>query len=246
IVAKTVEGVTDEEVERARRSLLSQREQTAAQTATVAMDLSEWASQGDWRFYFINRDRLEKVTADDVKTVASKYLKRNNRTLGMFIPSKEAERIAIPSTPNYQALVTAYKGRETSAKADSFDPTPANIEKSTIWTTLPTGLKVALLPKKSNGDAVSITLNLNYGTAENLQGYDAACVLMPQLIVRGTKKMTFQQINDELNKLKSGLVGSGNAGVVTFQVETKRQHLADVLEILRQMLREPALRADEL
>ncbi|MBI1831616.1 MAG: insulinase family protein [Planctomycetes bacterium] len=246
VVEKTMEGVSAAEVERARRSLLSQREQTAAQTAAVAMELSEWAAQGDWRFYFLNRDRLENVPAADVKTVASKYLKANNRTVGLFIPTKQAERIAVPATPDYKALVSGYKGRETAAKAATFDPSPENIEKSTTWTALPSGLKVALLPKKTNGDMVTIVLNLNYGDAESLKGFDAACALMPRLLVRGTKKMTFQQINDELNKCKSGLVGSGNAGVVSFQVEAKRQHLPAVLEILRQMLREPALSASEL
>ena len=32
----------------------------------------------------LNRDRVEKVTPDDVKRVAAKYLTRTNRTVGMF------------------------------------------------------------------------------------------------------------------------------------------------------------------
>src|SRR5262249_10660446 len=81
------EGVTDEEVERARQKILKQRELRAANTSAIAVELSDWASQGDWRLYFLNRDRIEKVTAKDVSRVAEQYLRQNNRTLGVFIPT---------------------------------------------------------------------------------------------------------------------------------------------------------------
>ena len=41
---------------------------------------------GDWRLMFLNRDRIAKVTADDVVRVAKAYLKESNRTVGEFIP----------------------------------------------------------------------------------------------------------------------------------------------------------------
>src|SRR5207302_1666389 len=67
-------GVSDEEVKRAVTELLTARERAAANTSILAVTLSNWASQGDWRLYFVTRDRLEKVTAADVKAVAEKYL----------------------------------------------------------------------------------------------------------------------------------------------------------------------------
>lgn len=55
-------GVSDEDVERAKQKLLKQRELQAADSADLAVQLSEWAAQGDWRLYFLYRDRLEQVT----------------------------------------------------------------------------------------------------------------------------------------------------------------------------------------
>src|SRR5690606_9984252 len=40
---------------------------------------------------------------------------------------------------------------------------------------------------------------------------------------------------------RTQLSASGSAGEITFTLETKREHLADVLELLRQVLREPTL-----
>jgi zinc protease len=89
---KTVEGigatpVSAEEVERAKTRLLKQRELLMNNSGILAVVLSEWAAKGDWRLFFLHRDRLEKVTPADVNRVASQYLRRNNRTFGEFIPT---------------------------------------------------------------------------------------------------------------------------------------------------------------
>src|SRR6185436_13343065 len=80
-------GVSPEEVNRAKQQILKQREQAASDTSRIALSLSEWVAQGDWRLYFLHRDRIEKITPEQVKAVAAKYLVRNNRTVGLFIPS---------------------------------------------------------------------------------------------------------------------------------------------------------------
>ena len=73
---ETVESSVDkpftaEEVDRARQEMLRQREIQVADSQGLAIQLSDWAAQGDWRLFFIYRDQLEKVTADDVNRVAS-------------------------------------------------------------------------------------------------------------------------------------------------------------------------------
>ena len=83
-------GVTKEEVERIKQQILKQREMAAANSARIALQLSEWAAQGDWRLYFLHRDRIEKVTAEQVSKAAAKYLKPDNSTLGLFLPTKVA------------------------------------------------------------------------------------------------------------------------------------------------------------
>jgi len=93
-------GVTAEEVQRARQHILKTRDLAAAETNQLAVALSEWAAQGDWRLYFLHRDRIEQVTPEEVQTVAAQYLQRNNRTVGLYIPTAEPERVAIPSTPD--------------------------------------------------------------------------------------------------------------------------------------------------
>lgn len=250
ILTKTTEavgekGVSDAEVERARQQLLKDRVQTESETSRLAVQLSEWAAQGDWRLWFLYRDRLEKVTADDVQRVAAEYLKRNNRTVGMFVPSEKSERTPVPETPNLSELLADYKGREQVAAGEAFDVSPENIEKHLTRKNLVDGIKLVMLPKKTRGQTVNLKLTLRYGDLRNLKGLVAACELLPELMTRGTKKLSRQEIEDELDRHFATLHANGDAGKAEFTLETKREHLSAVLDLLRQVLREPSLPADE-
>ena len=112
----------------------------------------------------------------------------------MYIPTAKPERVAIPSTPNVDALVSNYKGRESIAAGEAFDVSSANLETHTRWLTVPEGIKVALLPKKTRGEEVQAILTLRYGNAENLKGLEAAASFLPQLMLRGTRHLTRQQL----------------------------------------------------
>ncbi|HWB08708.1 MAG TPA: pitrilysin family protein [Pirellulales bacterium] len=239
------EGVSDEEVERAKQQLLKDRVHIEANTSRLAVQLSDWAAQGDWRLWFLYRDRLEQVGAEDVKRVAEKYLQRNNRTVGLFIPSEKQERTPIPETPNLAKLLGDYKGREQVAAGEAFDVSPLNIEKRLSRKELAEGIRLVMLPKKTRGQTVQIEITLRYGSLNNLKGLVAACEMLPELMTRGTKNLSRQEIQDQLDQHFATLHTSGDAGKAVFRLETKRDHLGDVLKIVKQILREPSLPEEE-
>ena len=250
-------GVTAEEVNRARHQILAARDRAANDTAQMGVTLSEWAAQGDWRLYFLNRDRLEQVTPEMVQAAAAKYLQRNNRTVGVFIPADKAERVPVPATPDVPALVANYQGRAAISAGEVFDPTPEKIEARTQRFDLPDGLKVTLLPKKSRGNEVRVSLTLRYGDDQTLKGLQSAAGFLPELMVRGTQKLTYQQFRDALDELEAtinagggrggrgGAGGGAGPGSADFSMQARRDTLPQALELLRQTLREPALPADQ-
>jgi zinc protease len=251
-------GVTTEEVNRARQQILKAREMAATDTSRIAVALSEWASQGDWRLYFLDRDRIEKVTPEAVQKAAARYLRQNNRTVGLFLPTDKPARVEVPPTPDIAALVSNYQGRAAIAEGEEFDATPENVEARVKREELPQGIKATLLQKQARGQEVHVQLTLRYGNEENLKGYESVAGFLPELMLRGTKKLSYQALHDELDRLKATLSaggggggrgrrgrggggGGGGAGSVTFSIQAKRDTLPEVLELLRQVLREPAL-----
>ena len=237
---------TEEEVERAKTDYLSRIELAFNNPQGIALQLSEWASMGDWRLFFLHRDRLEQVTAEGVHEVAQSYVRDSNRTVGYFYPTDETpERAVVPAPPDIAALVADYAGREAVAEGEAFDPTPANIDRRTRRLTLPNGVKVALLPKQNRGESVSVSLGFRHGTAETLMGRATAGDLAGSMLMRGTTKRSRQEISDELDRLKAqGSVG-GSAMIASGSFATVRENLTDVLRLAGEILREPAFDANE-
>ncbi len=237
---------TAEEVERARQEMLRQREIQVADSQGLAIQLSEWAAQGDWRLFFIYRDRLETVTPEDVNRVAAQYLIRSNRTAGLFEPSKEVERATVPETPKITEMIGDYAGRADVVQGEEFDASPEGIESRLERTNLSSGIKVTLLPRKTRGSSVTLRLNLRYANLKDLSGLATAAKMLPQLLDRGTENFTRQQISDELNNYRAELSVSGDAGNLSVTVQTNRENLIPVLGVVREILRKPKLPAEEV
>ena len=124
---------TKEEVDRARTTLLTNIDLTLNDPNRVGLGMSESIARGDWRLFFLTRDRLKKVTPEDVARVANTYLKQSNRTVGMFIPTDKPDRADVPNIKDADvtAMVKDYKGEAVVAQGEVFDPSPANVESRT-------------------------------------------------------------------------------------------------------------------
>ena len=239
------DGVSDSEVIRAQQQFLKRRELALANTSRFAVELSEWAAQGDWRLYFLFRDRVEAVTTEDVNRVAEKYLQPENRTVGIFLPTDEPRRVRIPSAPDVAALVRDYRGREGVTTGEAFDVTPANIDAHTECFQLAEGINTVLLSKRTRGEAIHLDLTLRYGDLVHLRGKRSACEFLPDLMVRGTQELDYNEIRDKLDQLRSTLYSEGVLGQAQFYIQTSRDNLRAVLDLLGNVLRKPGLRAAE-
>ncbi len=231
---------TSEEVERAKSTLLKNIDLTLNNSARVGLELSEWAAMGDWRLLFLHRDRLRAVTSDDVKRVAAAYLKPANLTLGIFVPTPKPDRAEIPPAPDALALVKDYRGDTARSVGEAFDPSPAVIESRTTRSTLPSGMKVALLPKRTRGGTVIASMALHFGTEQSLMNRAVAADLAADMLMRGTRTRTRQQIKDELDRLKAQVSISGGPTGANIRIETIHANLPAVLAVVGDVLTHPA------
>lgn len=240
------EPVTQEELNRAVQQILKTREMEAADTRQLAISLSDWAAQGDWRLYFLFRDAIESLTTEDVQLVAETYFTRNNRTVGRFIPSETAERAEIPESPDLKSVLKGYKGREAIAAGEVMDPDPKAIESRTERGNLVGGIDYALLSKKTRGETVSLFLTLRFGTGDTLRDKIGAVELMGLLMSRGTDKLNYTEFQDELTRLRADLSIDSTIGLLTVRLETKRPNLPEVISLIGDIVRRPRLDESEL
>ena len=150
-----------------------------------------------------------------------------------------------------------YKGGTVGAAGEAFDPSPANLDARHQGRGRWAASRPACLPKKNRGETVSLVLTLHYGNEESLKGQTTAAGMLPGLMMAGTKKHDRQALREELDTLGirisrawaaavgggrrgGGGGGGGAAGQLTFSVEAKRDTLPQALELLGEILREPA------
>jgi zinc protease len=236
---------TAEEVDRALTGMLKNIDLTLSSAERVGLELSDWMAMGDWRLFFLNRDRIKKVTPADVQRVAAAYLKPSNRTVGVFLPVDKIDRAEIPPVPDVAALVKDYKGEAAVAAGEAFDPSPTNIESRAVRATSPGGLKLTLVPKKTRGNTVVAVMTLRFGDEKSLMNRSTAAELAGQMLMRGTTKHTRQQIQDEFDKLKARAGVFGGATSANASIETTRENLPAVLKLIAEILREPSFPAAE-
>jgi zinc protease len=207
----------------------------------VAMIMSEWASMGDWRLMFLDRDRTEKITPEDIARVAKTYLKTSNLTVGRFVPAETApERAEVHPAPDVAAMLRNYSGRAAVEQGEAFDPTPANIESRLQRMTLPNGLKLVMLPKKTRGATVTASLALHYGDEKSVFDKGTAAQFAGAMLMRGTQKHTRQQLQDELDKLKVQMIANAADNDANLNVTTVRSSIVPALRLAAEVMRQPA------
>ncbi|HJY75404.1 MAG TPA: pitrilysin family protein [Burkholderiales bacterium] len=238
----TVEGLKGEpiradEVERARTALLNDFEKTQLDTGGYVRALSEFAAIGDWRLFFLYRERLKKVALADVQRVAEHYLKPANRVLGTFIPTDAPDRADIPPSQEWQAALDAFKGESQGVRlGEAFDPSPKNIESRVVRKNLSNGIQAALLPKTTRGGRVIATLTLHWGDEKSLTDREVACSFAGGMLMRGTQKKSRADIKDAFEKLNATVAVSGDGA----SIEVRRENLVPTLRLVAEVLREPA------
>lgn len=231
---------TAEEIARARKSFENQFEKTLADHESIGVQLSEYIALGDWRLFFLARDELAKVDTQAVARAALAYYRRDNRTVGIYLPEENPQRAEIPPAPAVAEVMKDFKGRADASVAEAFDPAQANIDARTRRLRFG-GLKVALLAKKNRGETVNVSLRLNLGDEKSLFGQKVAAQLAGQMLTRGTSRYTRTQLSDALERLKvSGRIG-GTGG--SFQ--TTGANVEEALRLAAHVLREPSFPENE-
>ncbi|HEX7155996.1 MAG TPA: insulinase family protein, partial [Burkholderiaceae bacterium] len=220
---------TDAEMDRVRRDEETSAERALADPQEFGVALSDDVAQGDWRLFFVARDAVAAVTSDQVAAAAGRYFRRDNRTVGMFIPESAPQRAEIPAPLTAAEMLKDFKPRATVAAGEAFDPSQANIDARTRRARSG-DLRLALLQKKTKGETVDVAMDFRFGDEKSLAGRAVARDLAGAMLGRGTSKLTRQQIADEMTRLK--MTGS----LLDFQAT--RATLPDALRLSAQTVRE--------
>ena len=221
-------GVTEEELNRQKADQEMLFERTLSDPEEFGVEISDYIALGDWRLFFVDREQVNAVKPAEVDAAAAKYFVRDNRVVGLFVPTDEPKRAEIAQAPTAEELLSRYTFKEEGADVEAFDPSQDNIDRRTIVADVG-GIRTALLPKKTRGNTVVVKMRFKVGGNKDL-ARSAIPMLAGAMLTRGTKTMTRDQIEDAftLNKIDGS----------PFSFTTDREHLAASLKLVGSLLTE--------
>ncbi|MFX7784443.1 hypothetical protein ABTJ92_19670, partial [Acinetobacter baumannii] len=88
-----------EELARLRRESANNFETLQNNPQQMAVAMSNAIARGDWRLVFIERDQEQRLTRADIAAAAGRYFRRDNRTVGLYLPEDHPQRAEVPPAP---------------------------------------------------------------------------------------------------------------------------------------------------
>jgi zinc protease len=80
------DGVTEAEIQRARNQLKAQEAFGRDGAFAIASHLNEAIAAGDWKLYATYLERIDRVTAEAIRTAAGRYLTEDASIVGHYVP----------------------------------------------------------------------------------------------------------------------------------------------------------------
>ncbi len=244
ILLDTIESAGDappatDELERQRDRMLKSFEMASRSPFAVARSLVDWIAAGDWRLWYLFRERLREVTPADVQRVAARYLVPSNRTVARAIPDPAPVRADVPPVPDLEAQLRDLRGDPGFAPGEPFEATRANIAAHLVQAEAG-GVRMVMLPRKTRARTVAGYIELHFGDADSLRGKGLVAGFAGDLLMRGTRERPLPQLRAETDRLRSSLSADGDAGSATVRFETTRDRLPELIALAAEVLREPA------
>jgi len=242
------EGPTEDEVRRAATSELARTirglEQVGGFGGKAVTLANGEVLAGDASFYATQLERLAKVTPAEVKAAMAKWMTKPAMTLVLEPGAREGtyeEAASVGASGNVSerdrsaetlnvSVVRPKPPIDTVAALDFPD-----IERAT----LKNGMKVTYA-RRTAVPATYVAMSFNAGSAADPADKRGLEGLAMALFDEGTAKLTGQELAEASERLGANISVGGGEDRSTFTLSALTANLAPSLELLRQIMREPA------
>jgi zinc protease len=216
-------SVSEEALRRAKNKVVAdhiyRQETVENQAGQLALD---WVTAGDPYFSEHYVSKIQDVSTDDVKRVAEKYLQRNRMTLAVIEPSKaepKPEEAALPSGPKQQQRVS----------------------RSVLQNQM-----TLLLKESTAAPIVVLQFVAKGGVRYEPVDKPGLCHFMASLLTKGTRTRTKSEIAKAIEDVGGSITSSSQYNSVSVSVSVLKEHFDLALDVLADVVVNPAFPEDEI
>ena len=233
------DGVTEEEVEKAKAQLIASMKFGQDGSFAVAGGLNEAIASGDWTLFTTYDEKLSGVTKETVKAVVEKYFLEDLSTIGHFIPKVSGEQ-QTKRGPSNATELAQMKKQYFSEEEESKGPLASQIEdsepvKGVRLLTLKRGTGVVTLTGSFLGGDI-------FAPSENKRIPDVVVSMLDQ----GTTKSSKFEISNKIEKVGARLSFSNGKARVVFNGKFLSEDTTLIVGLLSEQLQFPAFNEEDL
>lgn len=269
VSAGTLEEALQEQVEIARTTLPTDEEMQAAKNQLQAYlifqndsvsdqgeQLGYYSTLADWRYLETLIPRIMAVTAEEVQTVAVKYLVRDSLTTGKFVPTAPggggngapAEgAVHRGMLPDESQGLSLYRGSGPEPAAKAAQESPARTAQSMVKphrVVLDNGIVVIVQENRSN-PTIAIAGNLKAGSYFDPRGKNGVASLAAEVIGRGTGRRSALELAKEADFVGASLSTSASVESADFGAKSLSKDFPLMLDLLSDQLRNASFPQDQ-
>jgi zinc protease len=261
----TKTAVTADELKRAKVANDKGTVLAKAEPNSFAFMLAEAESRSDWHWLMDYDEKFGNVTAEDILEVAKRYFKKENRTIGHFIPRQQELELMPEEENGKKAVLQADKTKPAKAKSvkeQKAQKLEYTVSKVKVAKPKPSATKFASrVEKKVLDNGITLLLMRNPGTEslglsgvikagkyfsyqQNSNLADVMIDLLPKGSVNYNKTAIAQAL--ENMGIPGGLDFSVDNFRVSFGTHLVASDLNEYCKLLSDILRNPSFAEDEL
>ena len=241
------EGVTDRELQKAINQVRADLTMEYGSVSGLARAIGKLEMTNTYREFGHVLDRIQQVTADDIRRVARAYFDADHRTVGWFVPESGSAGPAPPSGgrgsihrgPEYPAGLDA-----PSAGAPPAAPTVA-ANANVLRHVFPNGLTL-IAAENRVAKSVAVKGYVLAGPVQDPPGKSGLATLTAQLVTRGTATHSADELAEQIEFLGATATIQAERETVGITAQMLTEHFDLVLAYLAECLRTPAFPPEEL
>jgi zinc protease len=237
-------GVTEDELRQAKQQIETSIIRSRDGTFQYTWALGEAVASADWKWFLTYVDRINAVTADDVKRVAATYLVPDRATVGWFVPTVAATSAATAPVAAKAETVVQPRAAMKQTKPTSSSRGRSFAERTTRKV-LPNGIIVDVVENRAN-PTVAIRGLVFAGGSTSPAGQPSIADLTARMMQRGTAKRTKEQIASLLDGAGATRSYGTNLFDATLSLNGLSRDLPLLIDVLADELRNPKFAPEEL
>lgn len=235
------EGPTPEELAKAKTQVVKEFAFSTESTDGVASSIGYNVTIGELDDYTSYVGNIQKITADDVKAAARKYVDFDKAVLVEVLPGQDERAFAGQAERNIAMLREASRSVTNAMTASQATPEPAAAHVRKI--TLANGATLLLKPSPTT-KTVAFSIFAKGGRLGEPKPGVAA--LTSRLMMKGTRNRTAKTLSQELEKLGLSLGVSSDEDYLHINGASVSDDFGKLLLILQDVVANPTFPQDEL